>query len=129
MKLIKGILLTLVISSIFAITNNAKASDYYMTYNQISIPANLFGNYYSDGFYDKINDYSHKLYTQNNSRSVSARINCTTGASDWKTAVVGSWINWGSQCTSTPDLVELNIKSSSSIFSANYWGTWHFNLP
>lgn len=128
MKLVKGILLTLIISGTFsAITADAGRS---MTYNEISIPSNLFSNYYEDGYYDKVDTYSHKLYTQNTSRSVAARIKSyEQTVTSWKDVVIGDWINWGTALTNVPDSYAINIKSSSSLLGASYWGTWYYDLP
>jgi len=136
LKLIKGLFLTLILSSFFAATG-INAVTWYRGYNDINIPA--FQGTWSDGDYSKQSStgYYQRLETIESTdplflgtRLVQARTKHTTNPisySSWKDAPKGSEINWGNE-NSAMGYYRIQIKNKSfTLNSTRYWGVWSFD--
>lgn len=133
MKLVKGLLLTLVITGILAVTGVSAEMSGYMVYSDIRL-GSFSGTYY-DGDYNKITNNQQTLKTidardaiiYSNTRAVQARTRHTVApvsATSWKDAVIGGTINWGSE-NSAEGVYRLELRAkTSTIAQTRYWGTW-----
>lgn len=130
MKLIKGLLITVAITSILAFMGVDAGS---MTYNDIKIPA--FNGWYQDGDYSKTNGTIQTLYTidardswnWNDTRAVQSRVKHMDGASytsDWVDAAIGKTVNFGNK-SKEAGLYRILLKAKKNTASqVRYWGTW-----
>lgn len=130
MKLIKGLLITVAITSVLAFMGVDAGS---MTYSDIKIPALRFEYY--DGDYPKTNDTIQTLYTidardswdWNDTRAVQARVKHMDGASytsDWVDAQIKKTVNFGKK-SKEAGLYRILLKAKRSTTSqVRYWGTW-----
>lgn len=135
MKLVKGLFLTLVVTSILAATGVCAEASGYMTYNDVKLPS--FGGIYSDGDYTKTTTNQQTLHTidardaliWDNTRAVQARTQqmlAPTSTTTWIDATIGATVNWGSQNTGIGSYrIQLKAKKST-LAQGRYWGTWYY---
>lgn len=133
MKLVKGLLLTLVVTGILAATGVSAEMSGYMGYSDIILAS--FSGVYSDGDYTKTTSNKQTLHTidardaiiYSNTRAVQARTKqmlTPTSTTSWIDAVIGGTVDWGNQNTGIGSYrLQLRAKKST-VAQTRYWGTW-----
>ena len=132
-KLVKGLLLVLIITSVLAMTGVSADVSGYMGYNDIKLP--ILNGIYSDGDYTKTTVNPQTLETTdardswiwNDTRVVEARtmqVLSPISTTKWKDIVIGGTITWDEENADIGSY-RLQLRAKKSTLSeVRYWGIW-----
>lgn len=130
MKFLKGLVCVLVLS--FCVPMMAKAVDYFISFDQISIPRKLLAAPYITSGYNKVNEYAQSLETYYYSDAAEAMVYGVLGntsSTGWVEVSPNSVQVFDSSTAILNQQYKLELRSTSNIFGASYSGNWRINLP